>query len=740
MKRSTVRRALPAVILGSAVTAVALAPSTQPAESTPTDSRPADTRRDEQRLSFQTHKAWAAREQINADVAMCYGIDKTLPERMQSWRDHGYITELMTGVAWGEYQDYLYGRWDGINHEDEAQVESNGKKVGHGGDVYYMSPGPDYGNYLASGVLKALDAGAQAVYLEEPEFWVKSGWSAGFKREWKNFYHENWQDPDSSPDAQYRASQLKYYLYRRALAQVFAAVKKWSDEHGKNIPCYVPTHSLINYAHWAIVSPESSLLKVGCDGYIAQVWTGTARTPNVYEGKKEERTFETAYLEYGAMQNLVRASGRRVWYLNDPIEDNANHTWTDYQTNWQNTLTASLLQPEVWRYEVMPWPERIFSANSRYPSTAPVTKRSRRVLIPKEYSTELQSVITALGDMKQPPESVRWEASGTQGIGVLVSDTMMFQRGGPHKSDDNLGSFYGLAMPMVKYSIPVEPVQIETSGQKGFLDRYKVLMLTYEGQKPPTPEFHQTLVDWVKAGGSLVVVDNDGDAFNKVREWWNTAPLNFATPRLDLFEKLGLKPDATYPAKVGKGTVIYDPSSPAALTYKSDGADHVRKLVQQAVEAAGEKWTQGNSLVLRRGPYIVAAGLDESVSDPKPFTLHGKLVPLFDAALPVVDAFEIKPGTRQLLLDLSALPPGKVGTVAAACGVHHETVTAETIKLRADGIEDSNGVLLLALPTAPKSVTINGAALQADAMDYANGILRLRFNNLAAGQDVVVQR
>jgi hypothetical protein len=735
MTRSTVRRALPAVILGSAIAATAFTPTTQP-----TDTPPANIRREEQRLSFQTHKAWAAREQINADVVMCYGIDKTLPDRMKSWRDHGYITELMTGVAWGEYQDYLYGRWDGINHEDEAQVESNGKKVGHGGDVYYMSPGPDYGNYLASGVLKALDAGAEAVYLEEPEFWVKSGWSAGFKREWKAYYHEDWQAPDSSPDAQYRASHLKYYLYRRALAQVFAAVKKWGDEHGKQIPCYVPTHSLINYASWAIVSPESSLLQVGCDGYIAQVWTGTARTPNVYEGQKKERTFETAFLEYGAMQNLVRASGRRVWYLNDPIEDNANHTWTDYQTNWQNTLTASLLQPEVYRYEVMPWPERIFSANSRYPSTAPVTKGTRRVLIPKEYETELQSVITALGDMKQPVDSIRWEASGTQGIGVLVSDTMMFQRGGPHKSDENLGSFYGLAMPLVKHAIPVEPVQIETSGQKGFLDRYKVLLLTYEGQKPPTPEFHQTLVDWVKAGGSLVVVDDDSDEFNKVREWWNTAPLNLATPRLDLFEKLGLKPDAIYPARVGNGTVIYDHSSPAALTYKTDGADHVRKLVQQAVEAAGVKWTQGNSLVLRRGPYIVAAGLDESVADAKPYTVHGRLVPLFDAALPVVDSFEIEPGTRQLLLDLSMLPADKVGTVAAACGVHDESVSADSIKLRADGIENSNGVLLLAIPAAPKSVTINGVPLPADAMDYTNGILRLRFNNVAAGQDVVVQR
>ncbi len=95
------------------------------------------------------------------------------------------------------------------------------------------------------------------------------------------------------------------------------------------------------------------------------MWTGTARTPNVYNGQREERTFETAFLEYGAMQNLVRASGRRVWYLNDPIEDNPNHSWKDYRRNWENTLTASLLQPEVSSFEIMPWPERIY--NGQYP-------------------------------------------------------------------------------------------------------------------------------------------------------------------------------------------------------------------------------------------------------------------------------------------------------------------------------------------------------------------------------------
>jgi hypothetical protein len=368
--------------------------------------------------------------QIDADVDIVYGIDDSLPERMRSWRQRGYRVQVMTGVSWGSYQDYLDGRFDGKHHEDEAQKDNAGRPLRHGGsrDIYYMSPGASYGKYLAVGVRRALDAGAEAVHLEEPEFWVGAGWERNCQTQWQSNYGEGWQPPDSSIDAQYRASKLKYLLYCRTLAQIFESVRQYGKEHGRKIPYYVPTHSLLNYAHWRIVSPESSLLDVGCDGYIAQVWTGTARTPNVYQGRRKERTFETAFLEYCATQNLVRASGRRVWYLNDPVEDNPERTWADYRGNWDSTLTASLLQPEVWRYEIMPWPQRVF--DGRYPS-ADAAHGKRKTGIPAGYETELQSVITALGDLKQPQEMVRWEASGTRGVGVPVSDTMMFQRGQP---------------------------------------------------------------------------------------------------------------------------------------------------------------------------------------------------------------------------------------------------------------------------------------------------------------------
>src|SRR5580765_3157677 len=76
-----------------------------------------------ERTSFQTSQSWSPLGNLRADVAMVYGIDKSLPERVRGWRDRGYRVHLMTGVSWGQYQDYLYGRFDGKNHEDNAQTD-----------------------------------------------------------------------------------------------------------------------------------------------------------------------------------------------------------------------------------------------------------------------------------------------------------------------------------------------------------------------------------------------------------------------------------------------------------------------------------------------------------------------------------------------------------------------------------------------------------------------------------------
>jgi hypothetical protein len=681
-----------------------------------------------ERTCFQTSAPWGEKADLRSDVAICYGIDTNLPNRIATWREHGYRIHVMTGVSWGNYQDYLYGRFDGINHEDEAQTVSDGRKSSHGGDVYYMCPGTNYGKFLCVGVQRALDAGAEAIHLEEPEFWVNSGYSEGFKREWKSFYGDNWQPQETSPDAQWRTSKLKYFLYRRALQQVFDYVQAYNQKTGRHVHCYVPTHSLLNYAHWHIVSPESSLARLnGCDGYIAQVWTGTSRTPNVYQGKLKERTFETAFLEYGAMQNLVRATGRRVWYLNDPIEDNPDHDWNDYQRNWESTLTASLLQPEVSHFEVAPWPERIF--NGRYPKSAP---REDRKTIPPGYATELQTVMNALNDLKQ--DRVEWDC-GTTGIGVVIGDSLMFERGAPAPSDEHMSHIYGLALPLLKHGIPVAPVQLENVTATNYLAGFKILLMTYQGMKPQTPEVHAPIADWVKRGGVLVFCDDDSDAFNAVHEWWNTGENKFATPREPLFEQVGFNSGDTLAADetawpFGRGQVIWLRKNPAQLAGSAAGAAQIVKLVQQAAKAAKLKWLETNSLLLRRGPYVIAAGLDESIAG-APKMLHGHFVNLFDPDLRVQENVTVNPGGRFFLRDLDTVGKNEPPLLAAACKALPVKSPDKSLSYLVEGVAQTPAVMLFRLSQAPLAVTLDGQPVEPFDFSKKDGLLWLRFPNEA---------
>ena len=692
-----------------------------------------------ERTSFQTAAPWSGIANLRSDVVMAYGVDPSLPQRIQTWRDHGYRIHVMTGVSWGSYQDYLYARFDGVNHEDEAQTDRAGNRISHGGDVYYMCPGTNYGTYLCQGVQRALDAGAEAIHLEEPEFWVHGGYSAGFKREWRSYYAEEWQPPHGSVDAQWRSSKLKYYLYRRALQQVFDYVRDYNRRTNRDVRCYVATHSLPSYAHIRIVSPESSLARLqGCDGYIAQVWTGTARIPNLYRGQLRERTFETAFLEYGAMMNLVRGTGRRVWFLNDPVEDNPGHDWTDYRVNWESTMVASLLQPDVWRFEVAPWPERVFGG--RYPAQA---KPEDRRPMPPEYATEVQTVMNALNDMRQ--NRVEWD-SGTTGIGLVISDSLMFERGEPGASDPHLSHLYGLALPLLKRGIPVTPVQLENVTLPGYLKGFRVLLLTYHGLKPLSPEVHPALAAWVKAGGVLIVCDDDTDPYNKVREWWNSDGRRCQTPREDLFTQLGLEAmnpiaaaragDAGDPGRssqlmeMGKGGVIWMRENPAGLAASAEGDARVVAAVKTAIAHGRLKWRETNYLLLRRGPYLLAAGMDESpVGSLK--KLSGRFVNLFDPELRVQSTITLAPGSRMFLVDLDTVRGREPRVLASACKAVPSKQSAHSLALTVEGVAETPAIVLLRAPKAPSAVTLAGQPLQDYVYSHEQGLLWIRFTNEA---------
>lgn len=712
---------------------------------------------------------------LMCDFVMVYGTDDTMPARVKQFADAGYVVHLMTGIAWGQYQDYLDGKWDGRRHWDEGQKERSGKDVIHGPTVPYMVPTVSFSDYLTERLKLAVDSGVVAIHMEEPEFWDRSGYSEAFKREYELRYHEKFIPQHESVDGHYRTAQLKAALYARALTRVSESVKEYAKvKYGRDLRFYVPTHSLINYTQWKIMSPEAALIDIPTvDGCIAQIWTGTSREANVYEGIYRERTFETAFLEYGVMQELVRGTGRRMWFLNDPIEDLPSYTWENYRYNYQKTAIASLLNPEVWHYEICPWPTRVFEG--KFPRFQPriaekdetsfAVPESRS--IPDDYRTFLSSMFQLFGDMDRPD----WSFDGMgESVGVFMSDTGLFERTFPDtvptspafedmarsvktKNSDALDGedasarkekavsfveaveadeammnsfitsvafpqFYGLAMPLLKYGLPVRPVQLDNIRRfTGYLKDIRFAVLSYEFMKPASPDINMTLAEWVRAGGTLIYVGDGSDPFHGIRSWWRDA--GYENPAQHLFEtlRLGREPEAGDYA-FGKGCVVVCRQLPARICLKKDYADEWRALMKDVLAKGGVDWRWRNDMTLRRGPYIICEVMDESVTD-EPKVFEGCFADLMADGYPIVRQKTVRPDEGALLYDLDALRNDAFAIIGTAARILDAQVDDQALSFRARAADRVLVHIRARLPFPLEHVTAVAETGEPVALEYA---------------------
>lgn len=694
------------------------------------------------KTTFQTSREWKATIDNRADAVMVYGVggnpsDRSkklsFEERVQSWKERGYTVHFMTGIAWGEYQDYFTGEWDGKSHLDEGQVTISGDTIWHGHMVPYIVPSENFLNYIKERhVKRVIDAGVDAIFMEEPEFWARAGYSSAFKKEWKKFYGFDWRPQHESPENTYLANKLKYHLYYRALNEVFSFAKEYGKSKGMDVKCYVPTHSLVNYSQWQIVSPEASLASLPCvDGYIAQVWTGTSREPNYFDGKKKERVFENAYLEYGSMESMTAPTGRKMFFLTDPIED-WPRDWADYKKNYQATFTAQLLYPHIADYEVMPWPERIYEGF--YRTCANCEEKER---IPRFYSTQMQVMINALNKMPLSDKQL----TGNKGISVLMANSLMFQRFPIHDGyeDPQLANFYGLALPLLKRGVPVKTVHMENLKYKETLAETKVLLMTYSNMKPLEPEAHKYLAEWVKKGGVLIFSGTDKDPFQTVKEWWNTGENNYATPSTHLFEMLGLPDVDEGEYKCGKGTVCVVRTDPKDFIIQEGGDKKFLNLVSRVYEknAKGGNLKFKNSFYLERGAYDLVAVLEESVSE-APFVVEGCLIDLFDPALPVVSAKQVCSGEQAFLLDINRLENKKQPRVlASASREEQEKRGKDFYAYVAKSPSETSNISRVLLPSCPRSVRIDGKEdFKAKNWDKSSNTYLIEFENNPNGVHV----
>ena len=644
---------------------------------------------------FQTSQGWRETIDVRADAALVYGPGD-LEARLASWRERGYEAAFMAGIAWGGYQDYFMGLWDGEPHFDQGQVNVQGDTIWHNKNTPYIVPTENFIRYYKEKIIQpVIDAGVDAIFLEEPEFWAAGGYSAAFKEEWQKYYGSAWMPQDQSPEATYLSNKLKYHLYYRALEEVFTYAKEYGKSLGRDIRCYVPTHSLLNYSMWEIVSPEASLASLSCvDGYIAQVWTGTSRVENYYEGRRAERVFETAFLEYGCMASMTEPTGRELWFLTDPIEDRARD-WNDFSRNYKATFTAQLLYPRIANYEIMPWPARIFERE--YP-VAPGSEKKAK--IPADFATQIGIMTNALGNMPVSDNDV----FGDKGISVLMGNSLMFQKFPIHDGyeDPQLSNFFGLAMPLLKAGVPVSISHIENLGYPQTLRDVKVLLMTYSNMKPLQKEAHDHLAAWVKNGGRLIYAGTDSDPFQSVPEWWNSGDMDYAAPADHLFSLMGLGRGASEGLyQVEQGQVLILRQEPKEFAMNPLGKDVILKAVEQLYGPLNSK----NYLACERGPYIIASVMDEC-SGQGALKIDGQFIDLFDPALPVKDGVTIVPGENKLLYNLNLRPQG--AAILAQAGSSEVTSNAEgSFSFVNRGPSGMMNRCRVSLPAEPQEVSVS---------------------------------
>ena len=640
-------------------------------------------------------------------------------EAIQSWQAMGYRTPFMAGFRAGP--EYLR------THHGSAQTDRSGRPLDCGPGSYYLVPTADRRAVMADLFRRAHQNGAEGAAPEEPEFFGTGAYAPSFKAEFQAAYGRPWVDPTSSPQARADCQRLMGKLEIELLRACYDGAKAGNPKAEK----WMLVHSPVNYFAWAIAFPfQEAIQALQPDHLIAQVWTGTAQSPVRHRGIRKARTFENAYLEYSSALNLVRGTGIKPWLLMDPLEDVPGRPMEEYFDNYRRTLGAALLFPETARYEVMPWPTRIFGH------------------VPDAFATVVTTVVNALADM-QNQTSFRHDW-GTEGIGTFLADSVMWQRNPPSEAD--FDHFYGLSLPLVMKGVPVQVAYLDRVTEPGYLDPYKVLLVSFDYLKPQRKQEVDALVAWVRAGGRLIVCGGD-DAYNTLDMWWQREGLS--SPHAYLLKALGLDtsgmkvlgpavPTAPYTLAAetpykgrnleNRGFVTLDLTQVIART----GAAYIRFTDSQPADGWGP-WIAGLRIAGTRGGQPVEQRIT-------PGSLAEGALIAGDTGSGLAGAARFVDGERELIYRLQ-FDPGTRASVQIDIGNQYRIETAPAPALASTKAERAPGSELAAA-LDPKAMDSAARVIvypiwepsPSSGRPPANSLARLRWGGVASSSAGCPQR
>jgi hypothetical protein len=295
----------------------------------------------------------------------------------------------------------------------------------------------------------------------------------------------------------------------------------------------------------------------------------------------------------------------------------------------------------------------------------------------------------------------------------------------------------------MKHGLPVRPVQLDNIRRfTGYLDDYRVLVLSYEYMKPQYPDLHNALAQWVREGGALIYVGDGSDSFHRVREWWNQGKRGYADPAEHLFEAMGLaKNPSPGTHVVGKGRVTLLPFHPALCAQDKAYAGNLREAVRTAIHAFDNPamtWHPRNHFVLQRGPYTIVSVMEESVSE-DPVQLEGIYIDLLNSGLPSVVNPTVQCGDQGLFYDL-----GRVGSgtqlIAASSRIDSIEEQSNGCSFTAKGPKGIKGIACIHCKSEPRAVQAYNAGQESVEItfewDETVSVVRLYYDNHPDGIEI----
>ncbi|MBN1441912.1 MAG: hypothetical protein JXA90_04335, partial [Planctomycetes bacterium] len=577
-------------------------------------------------------------------------------------------------------------------------------------------------------------AGADAVLPEEPLAHAHTGYEESFRAMWAARYGRPWEPESASPWARFLTAQLKNERYVELEQRLALVARAESARAGRRIGFVIPIHSIYSNVAAGLVAPLGTSLDIeGVDGYVGQVWTGPVNWALVHYDSPQKTFFQSAYALYDYFVELVRDSGKRLWLLSDPVEDDPRHEWAEFSEWYRHCVVAKLLFPEVTAFEAMPWPDRIFLPGYATGGGTPAPEQNRI------------EILSALQVLQEVPGEGILQAGGEmpKRVGVALGDTLLWEK----NAFPPLQGVYGLILPLLHAGVPVSAAIAERWNDARYMARFGVVILSYEDWKPLRASFHRDLIAWVRGGGSLVVLgapeDLPGGPADADQEdegaapWWRRE--GFASPLHHLLAELGLDLEQKGERAIGKGRAMRHPISPRRFGDPAAARGEYLPIVDRALRAGGgaEGLATPGTFCLRRGPFVVAHAASA------PLRIEGSLLDVFAPDFPVLDGVRLEPGSSGLYRDVTdALRSAKPRVLHATHRLMREESGAAELRIHLRGPAETPAAVRIFRAgrklAAVSARSSGGTEIEAQAREDG-ATLAVRFPNDPAGATLVVR-